>query len=127
MRGILIAAALALLLAIPASATPEDPFADDYVALAYSPTEGVGGWGTSGTEDGAQSIAMDHCQHAGGTACMFAGSNEYGCVAYVTNPATGHWTGGSGPDPVAAVADAYAHIDGGNVGATHCSTPMTPP
>lgn len=124
-----ILGACAALTAPTASATPDDPYGDDWVAMAVSPAGGDGGYGASGTQDGAVQIALSECgQHSSG--CVIVSSIEYGCVAFARDGKT-HWAGGRGPDKDAAVNDAAAKLPGYNpatlTGGSACSTPLTPP
>lgn len=121
--------AIALQCAAPGHASPEDPYADDWVAMAYSPTTGSGGWGTSGTDLGANSIALSECTKNGGASdCVLTATTHLGCVAYATT-AAGIWVSGQGPDEggaiqdAANVASARPDADSFTLGGVHCSKP----
>lgn len=137
-RGNLAAAtsgfALVLCVLCPgvAHASPEDPFGDDWVAIAVSPQAGIGTYGSAGNPDRATQIAMDECnQRANGRRCVVATAIEYGCVAFALNIHTQAWAGGRGPNPEAAMADATAHLPpfqlGDVTGGPQCSDPVSPP
>lgn len=121
----------ALVFAATAQASPENPYADDWVALAYSPSTNQGGWGTSGTDLGANSIALAQCGQNSGNAidCVLTATTHVGCVAYAAGPA-GAWVGGQGPDEGGAIQDAanqaLARPDASayNLGGVHCSKPQ---
>ena len=106
-----------------ANATPENPYGDDYVALAINPETGSVSFGTSGTPDGAASIAMVQCNGHGGP-CVIAQAMQYGCVAVAWDPVGSHWAGGQGSAPDVAAAVALTNLgsispDGQVLG--HCS------
>ena len=117
------AAGLTIALAPAANASPEDPHGDDYVAIAISPSTLVGAYGSDGTAEGADNIALSECAQSGAGDCIIAQATRYGCVAYVFKTDTHQWAGGRGPDADAAVADAQARlpIADGQPGA-HCSS-----
>lgn len=111
-----------------AAATPEDPYGEDWVAIALAPADGGGGYGASGTPDDAVKIALDECSHHG--KCVVASAIEYGCVAFVLDTQN-HWAGGRGPDKDAAMNDAVGKLPdpsaAGMTGGSACSTPLTRP
>ena len=130
LTGTLFVAALRF--AAPAAASPEDPFGEDWVAIAIAPKNGVATYGGAGNPDRATQIAVDECnQRATGHRCTIVTSMQYGCVAYALNTDTQSWAGGRGPDPDAAVADATTKMPPFNLGdviaGSQCSTPVTPP
>ncbi|MCX2931343.1 DUF4189 domain-containing protein [Mycobacterium sp. CVI_P3] len=134
------AAATALVLCflyLPSSATtaqasPEDPFGEDWIALAISPEAGIGTYGAAGNPDQATQIALDECnQRSNGRRCVLATATQYGCVAYTLNTVTQAWAGGRGPNLDAAILDARSKMPsfGENevVAGGQCSNPTTPP
>jgi hypothetical protein len=46
------------------AASPEDPYGEDWVAVALSPEAGIGTYGAAGNPDQATQIALDECTHA---------------------------------------------------------------
>lgn len=135
MRGKLLCSAILAIgfVAAPAaSASPEDPYGDDWVAIAISPQHPPGGYGAAGNPDQASQIAMDECtQRSAGTPCYVADVIEYGCVSAVINNKTGGWAGGRGPNQDAANMDAASKLPpyttGDVTGGGACSIPVTPP
>lgn len=127
------ATAAATLAAVPSAASPEDPFGEDWVAIALAPETGnVITYGSAGSSDEATGIAMSECtQRSAGHKCRIATAIEYGCAAGAINVKTFAWSGGRGPDLDSAVADAMSKLppfDPGDVAAGgHCSNPVTPP
>lgn len=116
-----------------AAGTPEDPFGDDWVAIALSPENRNGGYGSSGTPEHAVQIAMDECAaRSNGTRCVLGSAIQYGCVAYGIDHRTNAWAGGRGPNEDAAMQEVAAKLPPGFVpdetsGGAACSTPLTPP
>lgn len=88
---------MALLCAVPAHASPEDPDGNDWVAIAVAPANGVATYGGGGTHDEAIRIAMDECHQRTSGRCEMAKVLEYGCAAYTWNIHTQSWAGGAGP------------------------------
>ncbi len=135
--GVLASAAMMWSVATPAAhASPEDPYGNDWVALAVAPfAPGMPvKYGIAGTQDEAVRIAMDFCGEAsGGQPCYVASTTQYGCVAVGLNLRSRSFTGGLGPDEAAAMQDAAnkaiydADPDGFRVGSAQCSIPSTPP
>lgn len=127
-------AVCALIVAAPAAwATPDDPHGDDWVAIAHSPGSPIpGGYGGSGTPEGAAQIALTECQTGSPVGpCMVIVTIEYGCVAVAINTKNGQWAGGRGADMAAANEDAAAKLPPFQYGDVRsggkCSTPATPP
>jgi hypothetical protein len=124
MRTELLAAAI--IAALPpttavAHASPEDPYGDDYIAVAVSPATGGGGYGASGTMDDATHIALLQCHEYTGSECVIATAIHHGCVSLATN-IDGQWRGGRGPDEAAARADAIVGLPAATVLGAWCST-----
>lgn len=128
------AVAAAIASSAPAAATPDDPYGEDWVAIAVAPAIDQALWyGRSGTSEHATQIAMDGCnQISQGNPCYVASAIQYGCVVVSVNPQTRSWAGGRGPNEDSAMNDAAAKTAGGPdsdgyqlVGAK-CSDPLTP-
>jgi hypothetical protein len=128
-----VAAAAALLSAAPASATPEDPYGEDWVAIAVAPEAHIGTYGAAGSAEAATQIAMDECrQRSNGARCQIATATQYGCVAFGIDVRTNTWAGGRGPNEDAALSDVITKLppdfaEGDVVGGPACSTPRTRP
>lgn len=139
MRGEFIIGAASLIVAAAlspavASATPENPHGDDFIAVAVSPSVlEAASYGGSGTQQGAITIALDGCKtRSQGQPCYVASVIQYGCVSFLVHPPTQAWSGGKGPDPDAATLDAARKLPADLnpaeiVGGSQCSDPMTPP
>ncbi len=137
MFAALVSAAMVWSVATPvAHASPEDPYGEDWVALAVAPfaPEMLVTWGTAGTQDEAVRIAMDFCnQRSGGHPCYVGATTEYGCVAVDLNHRSRSFTNGQGPNEAAAMQDAAnktasdADPEGFGRGSVQCSIPSTPP
>lgn len=100
-----------------ASSAEED---DAYVAVAISVRTLSGGDGSAGSQDAANRIALSECQATNpGDACLLVnGGMRHGCVAYaVTGHAPAAWSGGAGPTPDAARADALSRLPSPGYGA----------
>ncbi|WP_328360994.1 DUF4189 domain-containing protein [Mycobacterium sp. NBC_00419] len=119
-----------------AHASPEDPYGNDWVAMAVAPTApGTPmSYGLAGTQEEAVGIAMDLCtKGSAGHPCYVVSTIEYGCVAAAINERTGAFTGGRGPDETSAIQEAAdrrlldADPEGFNVAGVQCSIPLTPP
>lgn len=127
-----IAIAAAPAAAPTASASPQDPDDNSWVAIAVSPTSDASTFGGAGNRERATQIAMEEClQRSQGQRCVVPSVTEYGCVAYAVDVSTKGWAGGRGPDSDAAVADAISKAPGGGsagyeVGSA-CSDPISPP
>jgi hypothetical protein len=124
--------AAGILLAASAAASPEDPYGEDWIAMAVSPSTGNAGYGGGGNADEAVRIALNECRdHTNGGRCEVASVIEYGCVAYAWNVHTQSWTGGRGPDKDSATADAAGklmpYMQGDVRGNAICSNPVVPP
>jgi hypothetical protein len=116
--------------AAPHAARPDD---DEFVALAISPNSigsghSFGGFGTSGTQERANQIALSECRAThGNDECLLVNAGMFhGCVAYATNPNNQGWAGGSGADADQARTEATRRL--GMVPApsnvyARCSTP----
>jgi hypothetical protein len=129
---VVVIAAAALFSAAPAVATPDDPYGEDWVAMAISPEAHIGTYGAAGSADVATQIAMDECaQRSNGARCLIATATQYGCVAYGIDIRTNAWAGGRGPDEDAALRDVAtklpAFTEGDVVGGPACSTPRVRP
>lgn len=135
--GVLASAAMVWSVAAPvAHGSPEDPYGDDWVALAVAPfAPGMPvTLGSAGTQDEAVRIAKDLCNAgSGGHPCYVASTIQYGCVAVDLNHRSRSFVGGRGPDRETAMQDAVnktssdADPDGFGVGSVECSIPLTPP
>lgn len=133
MRFTALATALAttaVALAAVVTASPEDPYADDWVALAVSFSKDAGAYGTAGNADLASQIAMTECGKKASD-CMVTAVLQYGCVFFAHNTKTGEVATGRGPDPETASNDATSKMQpfelGDVTGGPKCSTPMTAP
>ncbi|WP_328360986.1 DUF4189 domain-containing protein [Mycobacterium sp. NBC_00419] len=135
--GVLASAAMMWNVATPvAHASPEDPYGNDWVALAIAPfAPGTPTkFGIAGTQDEAVRIAMDFCNKgSSGYPCYVGSTTEYGCVAVVINHRSGSFSGGRGPDLNSAIQDAANGTatdpdpHGFEVAGAKCSEPSTPP
>ena len=109
------------IVALPAAAASAD---DDFVALAVSVGSGrAAGWGTGGSQDQANQIALAHCTAEAGDVCEVVAGTHNGCAS-VAFDRSGRFQGGSGPDTTASNADALAKLGApnGRIKATHCSS-----
>jgi Protein of unknown function (DUF732)/Domain of unknown function (DUF4189) len=113
--------------AAPQAARPDD---DEFVALAISPraidSARHGGFGTSGTQDQANRIALSECRAStGNDDCLTVNAGMFhGCVSYAIDSSRSSWASGSGPDPAAARADALRRLEGPAFGSyVQCSDP----
>jgi hypothetical protein len=99
---------------LPRAARPDD---DEFVALAISPSGLASaqhaGFGTSGTQEGANRIALSECRAASGNDdCLPVGAGMFhGCVSYAIDSSRRSWASGSGPDPGAARAEALRRLE----------------
>lgn len=111
------------LASVPAvGATAED---DDYVSLAVSLATGLpGGWGTAGSQDKANQIAVAQCNAFTGGACEAVAGMHNGCASVAIDPDTGRFQGGYGSDTTASNTDALTKLDSasGVIVASHCSS-----
>lgn len=109
----------------PAAASSDAPTLsasrdNEFVAIAYSPATGVGGWGSAGTQQQANQIALNYC--VGLDDCQVTAWAHNACAAVAVGDFDG-WYGGLGPDPASAATDAMARLGGpGRIIATHCSS-----
>ncbi|WP_062887355.1 DUF4189 domain-containing protein [Mycobacterium avium] len=111
-----------------AANTPVDD--DEYVAMAISPRaltsapDRIGGFGTAGSQDEANRIALSECRAVSGNDdCLLVNAGMYhGCVGFAADGP--RWASGSGADPAAAEDDALRRIGaGGHIGWAQCSNP----
>lgn len=90
---------------------------DEYVAIALSPSaignsHHLSGYGTSGSQDEANRIALSECRAVSGNDdCLLANAGmHHGCVAYASDDSAHRWTSGSGADLAAARDDALRRL-----------------
>jgi hypothetical protein len=89
---------------------------DEFVALAISPraidTPHIGGWGTAGTQDRANQIALSECRAASGNDdCLLVNAGMFhGCVSYAIDISRRAWASGFGVDSESARADARSRL-----------------
>ncbi|BBY35903.1 hypothetical protein MMAN_00370 [Mycobacterium mantenii] len=105
-----------------AGAAPDD---DDYVSLAVSLVTGLpAGWGTAGSQDKANQIAVDQCNASTGGVCEAVAGMHNGCASVAIDPDAGRFQGGYGSDTTASNADALTELDSpsGVIAASHCSS-----
>lgn len=110
--------------AIVALPTPTAWAEEDFVALAVSVGSGrVAGWGTGGSQDQANQIALAHCTAEAGDICEVVAGARNGCASVAFDRVSGRFQGGSGPDTTASANDALAKLGSshGRVKTTHCS------
>jgi hypothetical protein len=99
----------------PQAARSDD---DEFVALALSPralsSEHHAGFGTSGTQDRANQIALSECRAASGNDdCLLVNAGMFhGCVGYAVDSSRSSWASGSGPAADTALADALRRLGG---------------
>lgn len=109
-----------------------DPHDDEFVALAISPLSvalndptHAAAWGTSGTQQEANDIALRICAKATGhTDCTPVNAGMFhGCVSFAIYGQK--WAAGSGHSQAEAVKDATSNlrVAGGASVAVECSTP----
>jgi hypothetical protein len=118
--AVVVAAGCAIV-ALPAPTASAD---DDFVALAVSVGSGrAAGWGTGGSQDQANQLALAHCTAEAGDVCEVVAGTRNGCAS-VAFDHSGRFQGGSGPDTTAANADALAKLGApnGRIKASHCSS-----
>lgn len=97
---------------------PKPPVDDDeYVAIAISPASiqgpfHSGGFGTAGSQDRADQIALSECRaRSGHDDCLLVNSGMYhGCIAYAVDGSQKTWASGSGADPSDAIANATSRL-----------------
>ena len=99
--------------AAPRAARPDD---DEFVAVAISPSAlhspHHAGFGTSGTQDKANRIALNECKaDSGNDDCLPVNAGMFhGCISYAIDSAQSSWASGSGADSAAAIADALHRL-----------------
>lgn len=97
----------------PRAARPDD---DEFVAVAISPSSlGAAhrsGFGTSGTQERANQIALSECKaFTGSDDCLPVGAGMFhGCVSYAIDSSLRTWASGSGADLDSARADALRRL-----------------
>ncbi len=94
-----------------------------FVSIAVSAVTGQGGWGSGPSMEEADRIALAQCTANTNSLCSVVANAGYGCVAYAVDAASGKSSGGSGPDPASAVADALHGLANGEVVTVRCSHP----
>jgi hypothetical protein len=122
---LIIAIVVAVGCAIVAVPVPTARADDDFVALAVSVGSGrAAGWGTGGSQDQANQIALAHCTAEAGDACEVVAGTRNGCASVAFDRVSGRFQGGSGPDTTASANDALARLGSpnGRVKSTHCSS-----
>lgn len=103
---------------IPAASRAARPDDDEFVALAISPSAlqsaHHAGFGTSGTQDRANQIALNECRaDSGNDDCVLVNAGMFhGCVSYALDTSQLSWASGSGADAAAARADALTRLGG---------------
>jgi hypothetical protein len=113
----------------PAPPQPARPDDDEYVAMAISPaainTPHTGGFGTAGTQDEANRIALSECRAGtGNDDCLPVNAGMYhGCVSFAIAHSRREWAGGSGADSDAARADARRRLPDADFVGVQCSDP----
>ncbi|MCK8643091.1 DUF4189 domain-containing protein [Mycobacterium colombiense] len=124
MRSIIaiVVAVVSGAVALPAPTARAD---DAFVALAVSVGTGrAAGWGTGGSQEEANQIALAHCTAEAGDPCEVVAGTRNGCASVAFDRASGRFQGGSGPDTTASANDALAKLGSpnGRVKTTHCSS-----
>lgn len=98
---------------------------NDFVAIAVSRFTGrAGGWGTAGSQDSANAIAVGACETSTGDRCVAAAWAHNGCVSVVLDSDSGLFAGGAGSDTAAASANALGklNVPTAQVTGSHCSS-----
>jgi len=112
--------------------TARDPHDDEFVAMALSPSslktgqQNGAGWGTSGTQENANQIALKECRSAAQfDDCMLINTGMFhGCVAYaIDRGAQTKWASGAGPDADSAKAAAIGRLGTTGFIVVQCSNP----
>lgn len=121
----IIAAVVALAFYAPvAHAEPTDPYGDDYISLAKPTVADAGallGYGTAGTPEQADAIALNECRNVNGQDCSVIATNYHGCVAYAF--ADNIWHSAKGATPDIAEQAASSNVSGTEVRViSRCST-----
>jgi hypothetical protein len=113
--------------AAPHAARPDD---DEFVAIAISPRaigtqQHLGGFGTNGTQESANQIALSECRAiTGNDDCLLVNAGMFhGCVAYAIDISQRTWAGGSGVDSDSARADAVSRLGTQAPSFGQCSDP----
>ena len=112
--------------AAPQAARPDD---DEFVALAISPRAignlHVGGFGTSGTQDQANQIALSQCRaNTGNDDCLTVTAGMFhGCVSAAIDSSQHEWAGASGVDADTAGAAALSRLGRSGSTVVQCSDP----
>jgi hypothetical protein len=114
----------------PTAKTIDD---DEFVAMAISPgaittnRQNGAGFGTSGTQDRADRIALSECRAiSGDDDCLLVNAGKFhGCVAYAitTYGDVKKWAGGSGNDAAQASAVAVGRLGAPGSAVVQCSDP----
>lgn len=119
----------------PAQTAPTAPQAsrlddDEFVAVALSPRALAGphiaGFGTAGTQDKADQIALSECRaNTGNDDCLLInGGMFHGCISYAIDSTARRWSSGSGADVATARANAQHRLEGAPDNTyTQCSDP----
>jgi hypothetical protein len=132
------AAAAAMLFAAGAAvagavgvAAPASAAADTYVAISFSPENGVYGWGNNyGDLDGARIRSLSECQNHGGNHCVFIAWAKNWCAALAVGDRGvygqyDNYYGWYGPTLADAQQQALAKNNGGHILVSRCSTGNT--
>jgi hypothetical protein len=103
------------------TAVPGDQ--DQYVSVAISPRTRSAGYGTAGTQERADKIAVAECVGASGPddVCLVIARMHHGCAAIALGDA-GTWAGGSGIDELSAKMQALDKLSAPNGVVVRCST-----
>jgi Domain of unknown function (DUF4189) len=93
------------------------------VAVAISPRTRDSSYGTAGTQEQANKIAVSECvASTGDDLCLVIARMHHGCAAVAVSD-TGDWAGGSGIDEMSAKAQALDKLPGTpHALAAKCST-----
>jgi len=94
-----------------------------FVSIAASTTTGQAGWGSGGSMEEADRIAVAQCTANTNSVCSVVTNAGNGCVAYAVDAATRTIGGGAGPDPASAAADALLGLANGEVLTVQCARP----
>jgi hypothetical protein len=99
--------------------------ADLRTAPAAINTPHTGGFGTAGTQDEANRIALSECRAGtGNDDCLPVNAGMYhGCVSFAIVRSRREWAGGSGADSDAARADARRRLPDADFVGVQCSDP----
>jgi hypothetical protein len=94
-----------------------------YVAVAFSHSTGLAGWGTADSQGQADQIALAQCVANTNSVCQVIVGTHNGCVAYAVAGDGSVAQGGAGVDTASASDDALSKLPGGNVMWAQCSAP----